>query len=155
MYATLAKSRNYNDAPHIVASMGAWNHVWEVEVTTGDKPIQTGIKYNLLTTDAEYDAWLDGANGYRKYNDRISFDPLDNSNLREYTSNNYIAILAKTQGASILHSLMSVLVRMGMSSILTLQKIYLRRLVGLICMKILLCLEAPVMLVNIQRQEHQ
>ena len=63
--------------------MGAWNLVWEVEVTTGDKPIQTGIKYNLLTTDAEYDAWLDGANGYRKYNDRISFDPLDNSNLRE------------------------------------------------------------------------
>lgn len=43
--------------------MGAWNHVWEVEVTTGDKPIQTGIKYNLLTTDAEYDAWLDEANG--------------------------------------------------------------------------------------------
>ena len=30
----------------------------------------------ITNAKAQYDAWLDGANGYRKYNDRISFDIL-------------------------------------------------------------------------------
>lgn len=67
---------------------------------------------------------IDKAKGeYRKYQIN-ELAPVEKEYLETVKD---ISKKAKTQGASILHSLMSVLVRMGMSSILTLQKITRRR----------------------------
>lgn len=79
---------------YITACSGTMTFICKVTVTTGTKPEVSGTKYNLYTTGS-IPEW---EGRYNNYNRSVSFDKLDNSNLLEYSSNNYIAILAHTQG---------------------------------------------------------